>query len=330
MQVIFKRHTANRKLPKNLRESDLRLFNHEFTKIIPPTTCLELNNIYVLEDVIFDLKKFCFYFQYTHLQKPSAFKLLKKLLRLIFAKQKISHCVWITDTWSNNYFHWFTDALPRLIAMETFVDNQTNLIVILPKKIDHGFIRESLDIIGHQYYFYDTHRALFVKTLSIASHTAPTGNYNKNVINTIRRRFSHNQVSGSRRIYVSRGKAQTRKLINEDEVKEVLKSFDYETHHFEDYNLREQIAILSETRSLVGVHGAGLTNMLFMKEHGDVLEFRWKDDSRNNCYFSLASDLNHMYYYQLSENDMNSDCGNMLLNIEKLRETLALIKTNKE
>jgi len=52
--------------------------------------------------------------------------------------------------------------------------------------------------------------------------------------------------------------------------------------------------------------------MMFMKKGGKVIEVRRKGDSINNCYFSLASDLEHDYYYinALSENNnlFESDC----------------------
>jgi len=54
---------------------------------------------------------------------------------------------------------------------------------------------------------------------------------------------------------------------------------------------------------LIGVHGAGLTNMLFMKENSNILELRRKDDDHNNCYFSLAAACKHKYWYQLCDVD---------------------------
>jgi capsular polysaccharide biosynthesis protein len=54
---------------------------------------------------------------------------------------------------------------------------------------------------------------------------------------------------------------------------------------------------------LGGVHGAGLTNMMFMSKGSKILEIRGKGDSSNNCFFSLASDLEMKYYYFLSDTE---------------------------
>src|ERR1035437_4173888 len=57
-------------------------------------------------------------------------------------------------------------------------------------------------------------------------------------------------------------------------------------HPFED-----QVAILSKARYVASNHGAGLTNMLFMRPGGRVLELRREGDAHNNCFFTLASAL---------------------------------------
>ena len=58
---------------------------------------------------------------------------------------------------------------------------------------------------------------------------------------------------------------------------------------------------MSRARYVVSNHGAGLTNMLFMKDGARVLELRHVSDYVNNCYFILASALQFDYLYQLCE-----------------------------
>ena len=47
----------------------------------------------------------------------------------------------------------------------------------------------------------------------------------------------------------------------------------------------------------MSLHGAAITNMIFMKEGGSIIEFRRQGDGLNNCYFSLASTCNLDYFY---------------------------------
>jgi len=91
--------------------------------------------------------------------------------------------------------------------------------------------------------------------------------------------------------------------MNEDAVVALVQQHGYEIHFFEDYTLRQQIAIMAETRYLIGLHGAGLTNVLFMPAQGKILELRNQLDDHNNCFFTLASALDHDYYYLNNDGD---------------------------
>lgn len=207
------------------------------------------------------------------------------------------------DDWSKEYFHWFTDALPRLIASEKYLNNH---VILIPKKIEkkYRYIKESLSYFKINYFFYET-KKIKINNLILPSHTSLTGNYNSSLINNVRDRFIDcNIVTANKRIFLSRRKARMRKIINENEVIDILLKYDFEIHIFEDYSLKRQIEIMQNTKILVGLHGGGLTNMLFMPREGKVLELRNMNDTSHNCFFSLASDLNHYYYY--IENEGNT------------------------
>ncbi|WP_317897006.1 glycosyltransferase family 61 protein [Aurantibacillus circumpalustris] len=323
-EAIYNKHVSLRQTPKNLKKEDFELFAHELSKEINATTVTQLSHVFVLKDTIFSLRKFQFYLSYSHIHKLSKKSVLKRFLLLFSVGQKINKAVWIIDNWSNGYFHWFTDALPRLIASEKIKHTST---VILPKEFEqNSYINDSLKLLNYKVHFYD--QKIVVKELVLPSHTAPTGNYNKNIITSIRDRFyKNNKTIPHRNIFISRQKASKRKIINEIEVVELLKLYDYEIHFFEDYTLNEQIEIMSQTKSLIGVHGAGLTNMLFMSENGQVLELRNKNDALNNCYFSLASDLNHSYYYQLNDgNSKDTHIVDLTVNLGELKVNLEMMK----
>jgi capsular polysaccharide biosynthesis protein len=93
--------------------------------------------------------------------------------------------------------------------------------------------------------------------------------------------------------------AKRRKVVNDDEVSTILADFGFETVFAENLSFTEQADLFSSVGYLVSIHGAGLSNMLFMPAGGRVMEFRKNDPRVSNCFFNMASALEHEYYYQL-------------------------------
>ena len=128
-----------------------------------------------------------------------------------------------------------------------------------------------------------------------------------------------------------RSRAFKRKILNENKLISVLKSFGYEIHYFEEYQLQKQIEILKESKFLIGLHGAGLTNMLFMPTNSNILELRIKADSHNNCYFSLASDLGMNYFYQLCEGtNSETHFSDVEVSLEELKRNIELMEIHDQ
>jgi capsular polysaccharide biosynthesis protein len=82
--------------------------------------------------------------------------------------------------------------------------------------------------------------------------------------------------------------------------------------------------LAGQCSSLISLHGAGLSNMLFMKQGSIVLELRMKGDQQNLCYYSLASALSINYYYLFctrNADNINVQDANIsvdLLELEKI------------
>lgn len=240
---------------------------------------------------------------------------------------------WITDSWSKGYFHWMTDALPRLFTVREEIKTET---LLLPGAYSgEEYIGSSLKpfVIPDVQYMHDTFRC---KNLKMPTHTAPTGNYNENVIRGLRNLYAdyyQNTRSDNcdNKIYISRGKAEKRKIANEEECVAIVEEYGFKTLYFEDRSFEQQVAIASNAQYLISNHGAGLTNMLFMKSGSSVLELRQSEDTHNNYYFSLASALHLKYFYQLchSENpDEKVHRGNLIADCQRLRKNIEQMLAN--
>jgi capsular polysaccharide biosynthesis protein len=69
-------------------------------------------------------------------------------------------------------------------------------------------------------------------------------------------------------------------VINEDELLPVLEKFGFKVYYFESMTFREQVTLVSGAEIILGMHGAGMTNMIFMPEGRKVVEFiHWRKGS---------------------------------------------------
>lgn len=98
-------------------------------------------------------------------------------------------------------------------------------------------------------------------------------------------------VTGSgRKLYVTRGGAKLRQVINEGEVMEAAKAEGYVIFKPEWSNHVEQLAAFTQAERIVGVHGAGLTNLLFANPGTRVLEL-FPFDHRKTSMLHLSAEM---------------------------------------
>lgn len=211
----------------------------------------------------------------------------------------ISKAVWVTDKYSSNYFHWINDVLPKLVLLE---QRGIKAAVLLPKNLSNSkFILGSLELMGWDHIIVERENLLLVKKLFVPDHTAGSGNQNPIYFREVVLKLSKTTKSNkNRRIFITRRNSSTRNIVPLDPFENLLKSKGIEIVEAESLTFIEQKNLFSECSHLIGVHGAGLTNMIFMQPKSKVLEIRRNDDQHNYCYFSMANIINIRYYYFLA------------------------------
>ena len=304
-KLLTDSYQSIRRAPKNLMEKDRGIFSHELSKNIAPVKEIALANIYVSGSGIVVSKEKTFlpicFSKFTAIIILPAFKFYLHLFNRIIRKRfKIEKqpVTFIAEKFYCNYFHWLTEAFPRLIAGK---DLLKTCPVILPGSYSQfPFIEESLKIAGFSFKYLNKQKFYLLENVAFITHFAAAGNYNDHFIQKTREALTTGQAPtrASKLVYISRKNAERRKLINEAELQPVLSNLQFETIYCEDLSLQEQVRLFSQTKVLVSNHGAGLTNMMFMPKGGIVLELRYDNDQHNNCYYSLASALGIDYYYQ--------------------------------
>lgn len=76
----------------------------------------------------------------------------------------------------------------------------------------------------------------------------------------------------SRRLYVGRRSSRVRRVVGEDILISKLKEIGFEHVFFEDYSIKDQAKLVNSCEFLVGLHGAGMANMIFAENSCQIFE----------------------------------------------------------
>jgi capsular polysaccharide biosynthesis protein len=208
-----------------------------------------------------------------------------------------------------NYFHWMTESIFRLWIARRQINRS---VLVLPEHYkNYDFITGSLEPFRiEKIYFIPDGKCLMVKKLFLPQIKPLCDSYNAFHLKQVSA-FYKNYVlnekkipSGSSgRVYVSRKLARSRKVVNEDKIIPVLEKYGFAVFYPEHYSFLEQVAFFAGIRYLVGTHGSGLTNLMFMEKNTSLLELH-KNKTNELSYPSplfwyMANALGINYYQQL-------------------------------
>lgn len=206
----------------------------------------------------------------------------------------------LTFCGSHNYFHWMYDVLPRLAMLKTSGIPYTSIIMnpnpygpFVGQTWAMLGISESLVIRTNPEAYYEADQ-LLVPSLMMNSH------YPTWATDTLRKFFlPHRDITLAtpERIYISRNKASTRRLVNEMEVTRCLEEYSIQTIYLEDWTVAQQIQLFASAKVILGAHGAGLANLAFCQSGTQVIEI-FHDRHVVPTYW-MISNHNTLDYYMM-------------------------------
>lgn len=239
-----------------------------------------------------------------------------------------------------NYYHWICESIFRLWMVRRQLND---LILVLPENYKNAdFITGSLEPFDVKNIFYiPGGKSLMVKNLCLPQIKRICDSYNSLHLKQVRN-FYTNYVLFEKKIpferieklYVSRKLASRRQIINEDELLFIAQRYGFTVFYPENFTFLEQVAIFSQVKYLVGTHGSGLTNMLFMGQNTFLLELH---KNRTNefehpspLFWYMAESLGINYHHQSCETFGKEDYfeGDYIVNAELFEKNLKLICSN--
>ena len=315
---ILKKENVNIEYPENIKNKHKKLFQNELNRSNPAVYAYYLKNIVLNKNkfpLIFNLKIIG---DFLKLNSISRYKIIKKFFLFIYyfyffitkksySKKVINNGIIIHDRHSNNYFHWVTDVLPKLIIAQ-----QKKLlkdrIIILPN-FKSRFQLDSIKKISKNLIFNSSsEKDIIVKNLLYVSDLHLSGYPRKTYLKKLQSIFVRDFNANRKpiKIYISRSNSDRRKLTNESNLIKILKKKNFKILKMEKLKFYNQIKYCSRASIIISLHGAGLTNLIWMKKKTKLIEIRGSEDKNLNPYFVMCKHLGIKYYYFLTEKNFLS------------------------
>lgn len=287
---------------------------------IPTLSSTLIPNAHVLTifgDYVFDKNYLPIQGSFAHLDRHDAIQ-ISCLLPCFFSRSKATSVLLIqSNMWWQNYFHWTLDYLTKIIwarrllgrnhhlkilymaSRDTINYQAQSLLSLGIKKKDikpHWHMgrlmhakAESLLLIQERYDIQKINPTVHNNTIhpSIVNELADT------VLGSLRLK-QHKQPA--KRIYLSRKNALSRRVTNEAEVQSFLATHGFTFINLEKLTYLQQVSLFANATVVIGVHGAGLTNITY-SQSCSVLEIFASEHRHGAEYLQLTNIRNGFYSY---------------------------------
>lgn len=200
----------------------------------------------------------------------------------------------------NNYSHFMLERFPVLFYFQSFSELKNFDYYLIDKASEKVFreLAEILDLKGKPILAERDGSLHFEKLYFTYSLDHPLNNGDSFLIDKYNSLVKNIQIvpTDAKRIFITRARGR-RGLINEDEVNALMLKYNFTLVDFETMSLKEQISYINNANIIVGVHGAGLTNLIFANHEKDIscIEIIPKACSTPAFYY-LARVLGMHYY----------------------------------
>lgn len=203
--------------------------------------------------------------------------------------------------WAAEYYHWFHDVLPRLETSLPHLPSDTRFLINSnPKKWQLDSLAAfgiNVDRLVFQPAIAHTKIENLWFSTPIGHCSLGSGKMVKIVSDRLKKHFGVIQApKNPRRFYISRRKAQQRRVVNEDEIRPELEQKHFEIVYCEDYSLAEQIRMFASAEAVMGPHGAGFLNMIFSDSpNAKIIELNAMIENPP-CYLVLANQFGFKFW----------------------------------
>lgn len=232
-----------------------------------------------------------------------------------------------------NYYHFFYDTLTQILLFDKHV-NDPNIPILVPGYIkDVPYIKEFMEIsnllthknlvfVQQRANYYISEAAYFVKAKSI-DHELTT-----KILNSIDQRlFELDPENSNRKIFLTRDKNKIRSIKNIDQILDIVTNHGFEIIDTEKMKLKDQIKLFANTSEVIGVHGAGLTNLIFRNGAPLKLFEIFNKEVTPEFYQRICTQFDYKYYSMIGGASDHNDKQRFELDPEEFEKQLLIFES---
>ncbi|MBB4600617.1 hypothetical protein HNQ93_002022 [Hymenobacter luteus] len=259
----------------------------------------------------------------TYLPKPSL-QILKLNKAALPAHEVL---VSLRDTGEENYYHFYNDVLAKLFFLEEKLqlpyDTPLLIAEALYKKsffqyfLQHPYLKNRNWVIQKEGEYIRSKKTYFCKPLT---HTA---SYYERIRELVQPQDLAPSSASNRRIFITRSPKRLRFIENNAEIEAICQAEGFEVVDFDTMTLAQQARLLSEARYVIGIHGAGLVNMMFRgKQAMGLLEVFPPGEYYPFHYMLMAAQLGYQYDSLIGEPSENKYSGGFYVKPDEFRQRM--------
>ena len=236
-----------------------------------------------------------------------------------------------------NYFHFMFDILPRIFIAKSFLNLNEIDYFLLNKKIEWQInILKIIGVSSKKIIDAKKFRHIDAEKLITVSHPWYNKGYIQNetinlpdwIVSELRKTFlvkSNKPEPNNLNLFIDRSESKYFhcKILNNEELTKFLQKKNFEILKPEKISLIEQIQKFNCAKTVIGAHGAGLTNIVFSKEKTNVIEII--PESHPSKKVERLSDILNLKYFRYKTEDTQYDKMypfNIKVDIKKLENFL--------
>ena len=208
----------------------------------------------------------------------------------------------------NGYFHFLIEDLPRFIEAHNLVDGHKTIVGSKNKYFEDAL--KILNINDFKYFSYPIRVQEFVFSQKILGGIFSKQDHAK--LKSFRKNVPSPELKMPSKLFINRKDTDAkvisaRGLINAKLISGYLRKLGFVELFLEDYTLSEQINFFQSAEIVVGFHGAGLANIVWMNEGQTVIEI---SETRFTSHFSFISHVCNLKYRLVKSSDLATAFNN--------------------